>query len=99
MSPVQAGPIETSYIIDIQSGLETGPFDEIMTPILSPDNNQLASMGPYLNEGITLWNMDLESWKQRACQIANRNLTLAEWGQYLGSLPYQRTCPNLPGPE
>jgi WD40 repeat protein len=98
MNPVQAGPIETSYLIDIQTGLETGPFDEIMTPILSPNNYQLASMGAYLNEGITLWNLDVGSWIARACQIANRNLTQAEWGQYMGNVPYQLTCPNLPAP-
>jgi hypothetical protein len=98
MNPVQAGPIETSYLVDIQTGLETGPFNGIMTPILSPDNHHLASMGPYLQEGITMWNLDVSSWKARACQIANRNLTLEEWGQYMGNTPYQLTCPNLPAP-
>jgi hypothetical protein len=98
MRPVQAGPIEASYLIDIKTGTETGPFSEIMTPILSPNNYHLASMGSYQHEDITLWNLDVNSWKARACQIANRNLTLEEWGQYMGNSPYQRTCPNLPAP-
>lgn len=27
-----------------------------------------------------------------------RNLTHAEWTQYLGDEPYRATCPNLPTP-
>jgi hypothetical protein len=34
---------------------------------------------------------------ERACAIANRNLTRAEWSQIMGtSVPYRRTCPDLP---
>ncbi|MFP4436001.1 MAG: hypothetical protein ACLFVO_02035 [Chloroflexaceae bacterium] len=36
------------------------------------------------------------SWKSRACRIANRNLTAAEWRRYLGDRPYEQTCPDLP---
>ena len=43
--------------------------------------------------------MDGESWLNRACRMANRNLTKAEWRQYLGDLPYRKTCPDLPEPE
>jgi WD40 repeat protein len=32
-----------------------------------------------------------------ACRIANRNLSWAEWRQYMGpGTPYRRTCPDLP---
>jgi hypothetical protein len=32
-----------------------------------------------------------------ACSRATRNLTQAEWKQYIGdALPYQAVCPNLP---
>ena len=37
-----------------------------------------------------------ESWRARACAIANRNLTYDEWTQFLGAEPYRRTCPALP---
>lgn len=40
--------------------------------------------------------MRLADWKRLACRIANRNLTRQEWRQYLGDLPYQKTCPGLP---
>ena len=45
---------------------------------------------------IWLWDMDVTSWMQYACVIANRNLTLQEWQTYLGSAPYQPTCPTAP---
>jgi hypothetical protein len=30
---------------------------------------------------------------------ANRNLSLAEWKQYIGDVPYEKTCPDLPPGE
>jgi WD40 repeat protein len=45
------------------------------------------------------WDMNPEVWKSRACRMANRNLTQEEWRQFLGDLPYRKTCPDLPGPE
>ncbi len=46
---------------------------------------------------VILWKLNLEDWSTRACRIANRNLTQAEWEEFIGpDLPYQRTCPNLP---
>jgi hypothetical protein len=54
----------------------------------------LASGG---NDGtVILWDVDIESWEERACRIANRNLTLLEWAQYLEDEPYRKTCPNVP---
>ncbi len=38
-------------------------------------------------------------WLERACAIAQRNLTHAEWTQFVGDSsiePYQKTCPDLP---
>jgi WD40 repeat protein/energy-coupling factor transporter ATP-binding protein EcfA2 len=50
--------------------------------------------------GVWLWDVDSSSWKERACGVANRNLTQAEWNQFVGSsVPYECTCPNLPPGE
>lgn len=35
-------------------------------------------------------------WATEACSIANRNLTQAEWKQFVGDEPYQKPCPDLP---
>ncbi len=36
------------------------------------------------------------TWLERACSIAGRNLTQAEWNQFFPSRPYQLTCPQWP---
>jgi DNA-binding SARP family transcriptional activator/WD40 repeat protein len=43
-----------------------------------------------------LWDADVTHWQTIACRIAGRNLTRAEWHQYLPSRPYHRTCQQWP---
>lgn len=46
---------------------------------------------------VILWDINPESWIQKACAIAGRNFTQLEWQQYLGlSIPYHATCLELP---
>jgi hypothetical protein len=33
---------------------------------------------------------------QKACRIANRNMTRAEWESYFPGQTYRKTCPDLP---
>jgi hypothetical protein len=48
-------------------------------------------------EGIVIWDLDPDHWVDAACQVAGRNLSRAEWDQYMGDLaPYHRTCPEFP---
>jgi DNA-binding beta-propeller fold protein YncE len=42
------------------------------------------------------WDVDPDSWRERVCDIAGRNLTEAEWAQYLPGEPYQVTCEQWP---
>jgi hypothetical protein len=48
--------------------------------------------------GVLFWNMDVAWWRQRACQVANRNLSCAEWRTYFGEDEYRPVCPELPAP-
>jgi WD40 repeat protein len=86
----------------------TGNPNGVNSLAFSPDGALLASAGgesPWsgflladtisTNNAVQLWDVGAASLARRACQIANRNMTREEWRQYLGDLPYQKTCPAL----
>jgi WD40 repeat protein len=67
----------------------------------TPDGKKLA-IGTQ-DGAVLLWDLSLldkdtkaEQTLELACSLAQRNLTRSEWGQYFGTEPYRRTCPNLP---
>ncbi len=72
----------------------TGHKNQVLSVAFSPDGNTLASGGE--DQNIILWDVNKESWLKRACQIAGRNFTKAEWQKYLGDRPYEKTCPQYP---
>jgi WD40 repeat protein len=46
---------------------------------------------------ILKWNVDFQSWIERSCQLAGRNLTPEELAQYLPGKPAgYKTCPQYP---
>jgi len=59
------------------------------TFLFAPDGDLLAS-GPF---GVIRIELDPDVWQQTACRVAGRNLTRAEWAEYLGDQPYRATCP------
>ena len=46
----------------------------------------------YTNGDLVVWDMSLARARQEACEVANRNLTPAEWTRYLPSEDYRSTC-------
>jgi WD40 repeat protein/DNA-binding SARP family transcriptional activator len=40
-----------------------------------------------------IWNVDPASWSTWACSVARRNLSGAEWHNFLPGLPYRKVCP------
>jgi WD40 repeat protein len=48
--------------------------------------------------GVVLFALDPVQWVPLARRVANRNLTRAEWRQYLPDEPYRRTFKDLPEP-
>ncbi len=76
---------------DLRGGTRT-----IWQLAFSPDGTRLASVS---DDGtVLLWDMEHTAWQQRACLMANRNLTLREWKQYAWLLQegYRATCPQVP---
>jgi WD40 repeat protein len=62
--------------------------------LFSPDGQYLVetqALGPVIVRYVTP-----TGWAALACRIANRNLTQAEWKQFVGAEPYQKTCHGLP---
>ncbi|MBI1792682.1 MAG: hypothetical protein HYR70_00640 [Chloroflexi bacterium] len=46
---------------------------------------------------VRMWIWRPDDLIAEACSRATRNLTRAEWEQYIGdALPFQAVCPNLP---
>jgi WD40 repeat protein len=63
-------------------------------------NNTNPLYGWSVHNGMVVsWDFSVDSWQTLACQMANRNLTHSEWKQFIGYIPYHKTCPNLPGPS
>jgi hypothetical protein len=63
----------------------------------SPDSLSLAS-GSQAGT-VTLWDLDVEQWKIRACELAGRNLTQSEWEKYFPEQEYTLTCEQFPAGE
>jgi WD40 repeat protein len=73
----------------------------IGTPVtVEPDKNVTAAFSPTGshvfavstgNQGVRL-DASPESWKRRACLVAGRELTPAEWKEALPDRPYQAAC-------
>ena len=62
--------------------------------VLTSDNTSVVSAGQ-LGE-VIVYDIDLDSWRHRACERANRNLSEEEWALYLSPAPYQATCAAFP---
>jgi WD40 repeat protein len=57
---------------------------------LSPNGDRLLmTLG---NGQGAVWDVDPESWAQRACALANRKLTRDEWAEFLPGRPYEPAC-------
>jgi WD40 repeat protein/DNA-binding SARP family transcriptional activator len=56
-----------------------------------PDGKHV--LGVFQSGKAIIWNVDPAAWKARACSVAHRNLTRAEWAEFLGHRTYRDVCP------
>ena len=97
---VTKGGDRTVTLYDWPSGDTVGdPYvipveDESFTQI-APDGRSLAIGGS--SDGVAIWSLEPQLWREQLCGLAGRNLTPAEWEAELGwSGPYRSTCPQYP---
>jgi WD40 repeat protein len=83
-------------LYDVPSRTQLGdavPIGAELGGALRPDGME-AAVGT--EHGIAVWDLDPAHWIEGACAIAGRNLTRAEWEQYIGDLAgYRATCPQF----
>ena len=78
----------------LTSSVDLPPFLGLRNAF-SPDGKLLAVAG--VETLPMLWHVDPAVWRQRACAIVGRNLSLEEWSLYLPQgTPYRATCSEWP---
>lgn len=78
----------------------------LMAPAFTGINGPVTSLAfnpntPTLVTGsqtgqVLWWDLSPETWIEKACQLAGRNLTQSEWAQYFPGEAYRKTCPAYP---
>jgi WD40 repeat protein len=107
------GEIQLWYVATYQQiGTSATNKSAVSSVVFSPDGKTLASNGCVQLDSmgncrgaVQLWNISelyesISTREQRACSIANRNLTKKEWAQYIPGLLYparqqDQICPNI----
>jgi WD40 repeat protein len=87
-----------AQLFDIATGQRIGdPFPSLgpfSAASVSPDGGTLVTGD---GAGLMRWDIDSGGWRRTACAVAGRNLTRAEWAQYLPrGETYRATCPEQP---
>jgi WD40 repeat protein len=82
-------------LIDVATGKLVGsPLPGSAAPgwgTFFPDGKQIAAT--FWDGKGMVWNVDPQAWAAQACRIAHRNLTRAEWHDFLPQRPYRAVCP------
>jgi hypothetical protein len=64
-------------------------------PRFTADGSKLVVIAA--NREGSVWPTTLDDWEKHACAAAGRNLTRAEWSQFITGHEYTRLCTHLPG--
>lgn len=82
---------ESVQLVNVAARRPIGdPIPVAINGDLRRDGRQLAAAG---RRHVTLWDLDPAAWVRAACGVAGRNITVAEWDRYIGTLaPYRTSC-------
>jgi WD40 repeat protein len=75
----------------------TGILGAVTSLEYSPDQKAVVSGSD--SGQVLWWTLSPAAWIEKACAIAGRNLTQAEWNHYFPGEPYRVTCPAYPEGE
>ena len=59
-------------------------------PAFAPNGDALFT--PVVDGSVVAWDLRPSSWVRAACDIVGRDLTRAQWRQYVGDSQYHSTC-------
>jgi WD40 repeat protein len=96
----KSAAVSTIRLVDVATRQTVGePLAGLaaVSPSFSPDGTTMATSSL---SNTLLWNLDPAIWRERACEIAGRNLTDAEVREYLPNNPdAPPTCAEFPRPN
>jgi WD40 repeat protein len=93
---VTAGGDGTVHVYDADTGQQIGASLPIARDLFtyatfSPDGRSIVATDASGN--VWLYPATVAGWKAYACRLANRNLTRAEWREFVPGHPYEQICP------
>jgi WD40 repeat protein len=91
-----AGYEPAASLWDVATGARIGPTltagDRRAQIDLSPHGHRL--LVTHADGRGAVWNVDPRAWATRACAVANRTLTRAEWEEFLPGRRFAPACPS-----
>jgi WD40 repeat protein len=82
-------------LFDLESGRQVLSIPTADAPLaFDEESRYLATMGE--DHTVRVWPLRREDLTEQACERLPRNLSLAEWREYIGVESYRKTCPTRP---
>jgi hypothetical protein len=95
---VISDPGGSMRLIDLRAGRAIGPPIPIAANSFAVFGRDATTIyAPTPDGKATVWDLAADHVRDKACALAGRNLTQAEWHSYLSwAGPRRKTCPQFP---